>query len=182
VSIATTNLEQLLSTYRTSAAWTGRGDHNARDATRFHEMVRLSAPLSYPTRCRLVADEVQRQKASPSARATEAWLDQQLAVRAAVRGTVAYAALAVMQAEPGCESKPESTMAQLRSWTYQRLAAAQTGAWAEGAASWPVWALLMAPLPGDRDDLDWLAQSTYVGSAELAAAIGLTSTGALIRA
>jgi hypothetical protein len=49
------------------------------DAERFQNMVRRGAPLSYATRCRLVADEVRHQHEEVRSAGACAWLDEQMA-------------------------------------------------------------------------------------------------------
>jgi hypothetical protein len=128
----------------------------------------MAVPLSFAMRCRLVADEVQRQLAASNERAARGWLDEQLAVLTAVRGTVAHAAVTTMVVTAGASP----TMAELREWVFASLVPMSDGAWADGSSAGPVWTMLMAPLPLDQDELERLALSTHLGAAELRSVLG----------
>jgi hypothetical protein len=135
------------------------------DDRRFQDLVRRSAPLNYATRCRVVADEVRRQYAAPNPPAARTWLDEQLAMLAAEPGTMAHLTLEAATAE-----QPRSQrMAEVRAWAHQRLRPTDPDAWTAGADSRSMWALLMAPVPADDEQINWLAQSIGVDASDLRA-------------
>lgn len=148
-----------------------RQERPPRDQQRFQDIVRRAAPLAYATRCRLVADEVRRQDEGRDARAGRRWLDEQLAQMASTPGTIVeLLARSVLPNPPAQLSMPA-----LRARILEQVHPAGGGAWAAGADSQSMWMLLMAPVPVDGDELEWLALSTSVGAAELRA---LTAVGA----
>jgi hypothetical protein len=146
------------------------------DDLRFQELVRRSAPLNYATRCRVVADEVRRQHAAPNPPAARTWLDEQLTTLAGEPGTIVGVAL---RAAAEGKSKDPS-MADVRAWAHQRLRPTDAAAWTAGADSRAMWALLMAPVPADDEQLNWLADSSGVEASDLRAlAPGPTSPQAV---
>ena len=141
-----------------------------RDDQRFQDLVRRAAPLTYATRCRLVADEVRRQhSASNLPTAAQAWLDEQLATLSAIRGTMAEVAL--RRASAGGANG--ARMTEIRAWAFGQLRPTDLDAWRTGADSRSIWSLLMAPVPVDDEQVQWLAQSTGVDPVGLRALASL---------
>lgn len=139
-----------------------------RDDDRFRDLVRRAAPLTYATRCQLVADEVRRQYAAPNPLAARAWLDEQVVTLAAVPGTMVGRLLeqAALAANDG------KAPAALRAWAFDRIDPGDGKGWGAGADSPAMWALLMAPVPANEEELAWLAQITHVGLPGLRTLVG----------
>ena len=132
---------------------------------RFHDLVRAGAALNYPTRCRLVVDEVVRRHgrltdpADAHGARDRAWLEEEL-------GAAAAAAL---------------SPAEMRSWAWLRLGSPDRGARSRGSESRSAWSLLMSPLPTDEEELWWLASSNGLGVAQLRALLDPTAPPAAVR-
>lgn len=137
------------------------------DERRFQDLVRRSAPLTYATRCRVVADEVRRLRAAPDPPAARAWLDEQLATLATEPDTVARLVLRAA----GAGHANSIGMKQVRTWAYERLRPTDRVSWAAGPDSGAMWALLMAPVPADEEQLSWLAYASGVDASDLRALV-----------
>ena len=141
---------------------------------RFHDLLRVGGALNYPTRCRIVVDEVIKHHARIADAAggegdrSWGWLEEELGAAAATVGTIAERVRPASLA--GVDAGASS--ADLRSWAWRRLGSPSKKAWTRGSESRPVWSLLMSPLPADEHELWWLASSNELEAAALASLIG----------